>query len=161
MAESNFKHYKPERFGSKYSRRKERRPYINQVNHELIKRKEKPFEYTFRKSRPKQQHEIIKDLNIQKNKIFMVHKIIECLKKSRKLKLQNTLNAVEQPRTRDKKAIEKTEATQRFGNNLIMERQDFTRVPLRRPTPPLVFFRPFSPTPTINPSIFIPTVFGK
>ena len=91
----------------------------------------------------------------------MVHKMIEGLKKSRKLKLQNTLNTVGQPSTRDKKATEKTEATQRFGNNLSMERQDFTRVPLRRPTPPLLFVRPFSPTPRINPSIFIPTVFGK
>ena len=91
----------------------------------------------------------------------MVHKLIEGLKKSKKLKPQNTLKTVEQPRTRDKKAIEETEAALRFGNNFIMEQQDFTRVPLRLPTPPLVFLRQFSPNPRINPSIFIPTVFGK
>ena len=87
MAESYFKHYKQDHFRAKYSRKRERRPYVNQDSHEMINKKETPFEYTFRMSRPRQPQAIIKDLNIRRKKLYMVQKIIEDLKKSKKTQI--------------------------------------------------------------------------
>ena len=108
-------------------------------------RKERMFEHTFRKLRPKQPAELIIDLNVQRKNIKRIAKKFEDLKRKKYLDRKVLITDQEAP-VKDK----------------IKERQNFIRGPLLRgPPAPAIIFRPLPPTPVINPSIFIPTVFGE
>ena len=91
--------------------------------------------------------ELIIDLNVQKKNIKRIAKKLE------DLKTKNSLS-------RKVFAIKEDPAVP--VKDQIKDRQTIIRgPPLRRPPSPVIFFRPLPPNQVINPSIFIPTVFGK
>ena len=119
----------------------------NHIDNNKHGRKEKMFEYTFRKLRPKQPAELIIDLNVQRKNIKRIAKKFEDLKRKKYIcRKVFTIKDDQEVPVKDQ----------------IKERQNFIRgPPLRRPPAPAILFRPLPPTPVINPSIFIPTVFGE
>ena len=160
LPESALQFYHPSRF-SLYGKIQQPSNYQN-INVKRMEEK-KPFEFTFRKSRPKQQHNLINKLNIQRNNLNSIYEKLEAFKTYRQnnnyfRNLSKIKDAGNNIRQDTKEVLERKSGLERIVKDDIMDRQQFTRVPVR---PPVVFFRPPPPTPTINPSIFIPTVFGK
>ena len=140
VLESHVNHFL--RASTKQNSRNLLRHQIDNIEHG---RKEKMFEHTFRKLRPKQPAELIIDLNVQRKNIKRIAKKFEDLKRKKYLNRKVLTTDQEAP-----------------VKDTIKERQNFIRgPPLRRPPAPAIIFRPLPRTPAISPSIFIPTVFGE
>ena len=106
---------------------------------------------------------MINELNIQRNNLNSIYEKFETLKiyhESQK-SLRN-LSYIKIARISIKEdlqeVLERKTGFKRTDKDDIQDRQEFKSVPLK---PPVVFLKPPPPTPIINPSIFIPNVFGK